>query len=133
MTLDERPFRLDIPTATADDGDRRMDGSGRTPPRSRLIPGAGWLAAGVFLLSATAALGFGTFKPKDDYPVGNAPLGIAKGDFNRDGKLDLAVVNNNDNDVSILLGKRNGTFKPKDDYPVGAGPQGIAAGDFDRD
>src|SRR5205085_8611008 len=36
------------------------------------------------------------------YTVGSAPSSIAVGDFNRDGKADLAVANFNDNNVSVL-------------------------------
>ncbi|HYS56139.1 MAG TPA: VCBS repeat-containing protein [Thermoanaerobaculia bacterium] len=42
-----------------------------------------------------------------NYAAGTAPRGVAVGDFNRDGKLDLAVANSNSFSVSILLG--NGT------------------------
>ncbi len=42
--------------------------------------------------------------------VGHNPQSVAVGDFNGDGFLDLAVVNKDDNNVSILLGKGDGTF-----------------------
>jgi VCBS repeat protein len=35
--------------------------------------------------------------------IGKRPVSVAAGDFDEDGKLDLAVVNTGDNDVSILL------------------------------
>ena len=38
---------------------------------------------------------------------------IAVGDFNGDGKQDLAVTNEGSNSVSVLLGNGNGTFQPK--------------------
>ena len=44
------------------------------------------------------------------------------GDFNGDGKTDLAVANYDSNTVSILLGKGDGTFQTKTDYAVGGGP-----------
>jgi hypothetical protein len=37
--------------------------------------------------------GNGTFQKHVDYPVGNYPTGAVAGDFNSDGKLDLAVSN----------------------------------------
>ncbi|MDA8104507.1 MAG: VCBS repeat-containing protein, partial [Nitrospiraceae bacterium] len=58
---------------------------------------------------------------------------IAAGDFNRDGKTDLAVANYGSNNVSVLLGNGNGTFQPAANYPSGASPRGIATGDFNRD
>jgi hypothetical protein len=57
--------------------------------------------------------GDGTFQAHVDYPTGQAPTSLAIGDFNGDGKLDLAVTNQDDNTVSILLGNGDGTFKSK--------------------
>ena len=54
------------------------------------------------------------------------------GDFNGDGKLDIAVANLS-NSVSILLGNGDGSFAPKLDFSVGTTPQAIAVGDFNRD
>ena len=55
--------------------------------------------------------GDGTFQDQNQktYPVGDNPIGLATGDFTGDGRTDLAVVNRDDNDVSVLLGL-NGTF-----------------------
>jgi hypothetical protein len=43
-------------------------------------------------------------------PVGSAPQSVATGDFNGDGRLDLAVANGASNDVTILLGHGGGGF-----------------------
>src|SRR5216683_4360249 len=51
------------------------------------------------------------FAPAVNYPVGNNPLSVAVGDFDRDGTLDLAVADHNDQNVSILLGNGDGTFR----------------------
>jgi len=59
--------------------------------------------AAVLLLGAHAAPAVGSFAPKVDYPVGNGPVGVAAGAFDRDGKRDLAVTNLDDADVSVLL------------------------------
>jgi hypothetical protein len=67
------------------------------------------------------------------YPVGHTPYGVVVGDFNRDGKVDLAVTNATDNKVSILLGNGNGTFQPQATYNVGGQPGPIAVGDFNGD
>jgi streptogramin lyase len=57
--------------------------------------------------------GDGTFRAAVNYGVGSgsAPTSVAVGDFNGDGKLDLAVANELSNNVSILLGNGNGTFQ----------------------
>ena len=82
----------------------------------------------------------GIFVVPPQYAAGGGPLAVAVGDFNGDGKPDLAVSNNcpaggcgnSPSTVSILLGKGDGTFQPHVDYPVGS-PAGLAAGDFNGD
>ena len=70
---------------------------------------------------------------KSDYAVGDAPVGIATGDFNDDGRLDLAVVNQEGDSVSILYGQSGGGFGGKTDYPVGNYPRPIVTGHFNGD
>jgi hypothetical protein len=65
--------------------------------------------------------------------VGNKPVGIAVADFNSDGRLDVAVVNEGDNTVSILLSRPDGSFARKVDYKVGTAPVAIVSGDFNGD
>jgi hypothetical protein len=50
--------------------------------------------------------GNGTFAPHVDHAAGGPPTSIAVGDFNGDGKLDIAVLYGSSNAVvSVLLGK----------------------------
>ena len=57
------------------------------------------------------------------------------GDFNGDGKLDLAVANFVDSSVSVLLGNGDGTFQVAVDYGTGSQgePLSVAVGDFNAD
>jgi uncharacterized protein (TIGR03437 family) len=55
------------------------------------------------------------------------------GDFNGDGKLDLAVANFYGNTVSILLGTGTGSFGAKTDFRTGSTPTSVAVGDFNGD
>jgi phospholipase C len=77
--------------------------------------------------------GDGTLQGHVDYAAGMGPAGIVVGDFNGDGKLDVAVANAVDNTVSVLLGNGDGTFQAHLDYPTDAGPQAVTAGDWNKD
>jgi hypothetical protein len=65
--------------------------------------------------------------------VGRDAVAIAVGDFNSDGIPDLAVANNPDGTVSVLLGNGDGTFLPAQNFLAGGGPRSLAVGDFNRD
>jgi hypothetical protein len=64
------------------------------------------------------------------YPVGNLGFGIALGDFNGDGKLDVSVTNNASGTVSVLLGNGDGTLQAQMTFRAGSGPGAIALADF---
>ena len=66
-------------------------------------------------------------------PVGSDPHSIRMGDFNGDGLDDLAVANDKDNSVGILLGGAGGAFAAEVSYGVGLVPKGVAIGDVDND
>ena len=48
--------------------------------------------------------------PRPLLPTGVYPISVAVGDFNEDGKLDLAVANLDGGSVSVLLGDGTGHF-----------------------
>src|SRR5215468_1628269 len=75
-----------------------------------------------------------TVFPRTDFNVGQVPVAVAAGDFTNDGLNDLAVVNQADNSVSILVNQGSGNFtQPNKPIVLGAkevGPSAIAAGVF---
>jgi hypothetical protein len=89
--------------------------------------GAGSLGAGTFGQQTVTAAG-------SPITVGNNPQDVAAGDFNGDGNIDLAVLNSNDDTISILIGDGTGGFTQLTTKPsTGNGPVAIVAGDFNGD
>ena len=60
---------------------------------------------------------------------------MTTGDFNGDGKVDLAAVNFNGSSVAVLIGTGNGTFNPAPLFlvPTGVSPTDVVAADFNGD
>ncbi|HEY6248438.1 MAG TPA: VCBS repeat-containing protein [Candidatus Angelobacter sp.] len=80
--------------------------------------------------------GDGTFRPHLEFATGPAPVGLAAVDWNKDGKMDLVVVNGGADaahSVSILIGNGDGTFQPHQDIPGAPNANAIAVGDFNHD
>jgi hypothetical protein len=81
--------------------------------------------------------GSGSFIAPSSSPVGagQGPASVAVGDFNLDGKPDLAVANAASGNVTILLGNGSGGFIEPAGSPVGTGTQtqSVAVGDFNLD
>ncbi len=78
-----------------------------------------------------------SFSPAAGSPVaaGLSPVSVAAGDFNGDGKADLATANRDSNTVSVLLGTGSGGFTAATGSPVFAGtrPAAVAVGDVNGD
>jgi len=96
-------------------------------------------------VSVLLGAGDGTFKQPVSYVSYAAsnniePYAVAVGDFNGDGKADLAVTNYSSTgfpfaegkSVSILLGNGDGTFQPPIEFAAGSGPMSIAVMPLNR-
>jgi hypothetical protein len=89
-------------------------------------------------VSVLLGKGDGTFGPAQNYAVGGAPVSVAVGDLNGDGKIDIITANDNGT-VSVLLGKGDGTFQSDLNFalPTEGGltqtPLSLAVGDFNKD
>jgi len=84
-------------------------------------------------VSVLLGKGDGTFQPALTFTAGSTVFQMAAGDFNHDGKTDLALANAGTSTVSILLGNGDGTFQPGVDYPINSFGFGIITGDFNSD
>jgi predicted nucleotidyltransferase len=80
------------------------------------------------------------FTPKQDSGTGDSPFSVATGDFNGDGKLDLAVANNGAgvDTVSVFFnntapGATTPSFAAKQDFGTGPRPVFVAVGDLNGD
>jgi VCBS repeat protein/FG-GAP repeat protein len=117
-------------------GDGKQDlavvNSALGPPEVNGVPTAGNGNVSILL-----GKGDGTFEAAVNYSVSssstNSPTSIAVGDFNGDGKLDLAVANGPANTVSILLGNGDGTFQAPSQYNAGAFAGYVTVADFNGD
>jgi len=118
--------------ASASDAAADSDGDGASNIREYYV-GADPMSAGpVAALVSTLdpALFFGAAA---SYPAGAGPRAVAVGDFNGDGRTDVAIANWNDNTVSVLLGDGTGGLGTATPFAAGPTPMSIAVGDFNGD
>src|SRR4029077_20844035 len=74
-----------------------------------------------------------TFAAAATVTTGSNPFAVVTGDFNGDGKLDLATADYVGNSVSVLLGTGNGTFQAAQSNLIGSFPRALTTGDFNGD
>ena len=73
------------------------------------------------------------FETRGSTLIVSEPFSIALGDFNHDGRLDLAATSFSTSQVAVLLGNGNGTFQAPVYYAVGFEPESVAVADFNND
>jgi hypothetical protein len=83
--------------------------------------------------------GDGNFRPWLSFAAGSSPAAVAVGDFNWDGRNDIAVANvtnascsGEQGTIDVVLSRGDGTFAPPTHYG-GGGYSAIAAADIDGD
>ncbi len=74
--------------------------------------------------------GDGTFRPQVSYPISSFALQVITGDFNGDGKADVAVAEGYGG-IGILLNRGDGTLLPE--IRTGSYAYSIVAADFNKD
>ncbi|MBW3539693.1 MAG: VCBS repeat-containing protein, partial [Planctomycetes bacterium] len=63
----------------------------------------------------------------------DAPTAAVTDDFDGDGKLDLAILNDASDTIAVLLGNGDGTFQHRATLDAGGGPTGLSVRDIDGD
>ncbi|HUA97161.1 MAG TPA: Ig-like domain repeat protein [Terracidiphilus sp.] len=77
--------------------------------------------------------GDGTFQPAKTILSGANYSGLAAGDLNGEGKLDLLVSDYGYPQANVLLGNGDGTFQSATTYPTGVGPATPSIADLNHD
>lgn len=87
----------------------------------------------LLLSDGTVNHGAGGLAAKTDVATSAEPVGLAVGDFNGDGKPDVAVANRRDDSLTILLNDGTGHFNAAPKALTRQGPVSVATGDFNGD
>lgn len=90
------------------------------------------VAAALLALAPPASAGDGTFAGGQDFDVAQA-ADVATGDFNNDGRPDLAAVSGKNDRVELLLQTPEGKLEPGSPVAVGDAPVQLAVADFNAD
>ncbi len=91
------------------------------------------LVNGVLAISGGNDVAASAFLAPTFFPVGEGPWSLASGNFTSGTLLDLAVANNGNNSVSVLIGDGKGVFSATNSVGTGAHPTAVVAADFNRD
>jgi hypothetical protein len=91
-------------------------------------------ALGLLSLATFPSTAAAQLETRATFSTNPSPVSIATGDFNRDGKMDLAVASILDSfQVQVFLGLGDGTFAAPANYDVGNIPRFISAIDLNHD
>lgn len=122
--------RIEVGPSTAAVVARDFDGDGHPDLAAAHRGGDG----SVTLLRGDGA---GGFRPWSVVPAGENPVDLALGDFDEDGRVDLAVPNHETGYVTVLFGTEDGGFARDGRSTVSVAvephPHTVAVGDVDED
>lgn len=91
------------------------------------------VATGNNTISMLLGNGTGAYPTHVQYAVPGNPVSIIHGDFNGDGRMDIATADQYASEVSVLLGNGDGTLQTHVEYTVGNEPLALATADLNGD
>jgi hypothetical protein len=107
---------------------------------SRLVLWSGIALSALLTLALSTNAQSIVFGTGVNYQAGDGPWGLVTGDFNGDGRPDIAVANHSGptpgtfaNGVNVLIAKADGTFQSAVNYPGGIGPTHLLSADLNLD
>jgi hypothetical protein len=101
--------------------------------------GRGGRISGIAFLAVLvwASVGRGIFAAPVQYITGMGSTAVVVGDFNNDGKLDMAVLNSTGSNLTLEFGNHDGIFGNNgitySNFNFFGGPSGLAVADFNND
>ena len=119
-------------------GDLNGDGRPDIAETNYSLTGSMYSEVDVLVNTTAPGASSPSFAFRQRFNTSTRPRSVAMGDFNNDGRLDLAVANVVSNSVSVLLnstvpGSSTVTLAAKQDFGAGRGPNAVAVGDFNGD
>jgi len=126
------PLALTVPLWTASFTVGDFNGDGKLDLAAMSTDNGG---GGVSFVTVLLGNGDGSFRtgPTANLPYNSFATSAVAGDFNGDGKPDLAVPFWGSGSVAILLGNGDGSFQAKGAYSAGVEPTAAAVADFNGD
>jgi len=102
---------------------------------SRLFSMEGFRLDYPVVRSFTAAVGDsgGTFRVRRDFATGQKPSAVAPADFDLDGGIDLCVLNERDNSMTVLHNGRDSSLTAIGSCAAGRKPRAVVATDLNND
>jgi hypothetical protein len=97
-----------------------------------LVVSSGLSAGTVDVLLGDGLGGFARV-PGAPFATGHSPDGVALGDLNGDGLLDIVGANTGGSDLTVLFGNGDGTFTAQTPVAIGDAPRSVALADLNGD